>query len=65
MTRALPIQPMHFSPPVRQDTPVPPAVHRRSLIRPWMVIVAILIAAAVAGMIVAISGPDVAVQRGK
>jgi hypothetical protein len=65
MSRALPIQPMHFSPPARQDTPVPPPAARRWPIRTWMVIVAILVAAAVAGMVVAMSGPDVAVQRGK
>jgi serine/threonine protein kinase len=38
---------------------------RKSLLRPWMLIVAILIAAAVAGVVVAMSGPDVAVQRAK
>lgn len=65
MSRALPIQPMHFSPPARQDTPVPPPVQRRWPIRSWMVIVAIIVAAAVAGMVVAMSGPDVAVHRGK
>jgi serine/threonine protein kinase len=64
-TRALPIQPMHFSPPARQATPVPPSEKKRWPIRSWMVIVAILIAAAVAGMVVAMSGPDVAVHRGK
>ena len=64
-TRALPIQPMHFSPPARQATPVPATEKKRWPIRSWMVIVAILIAAAVAGMVVAMSGPDVAVHRGK
>jgi hypothetical protein len=31
-------------------------------IRPWMVLVAILVAATVAGIIVALSGPDVAMH---
>jgi hypothetical protein len=64
-TRALPIQPMHFSPPARQTTPVPSSEKKRWPIRSWMVILAILVAAAVAGMVVAMSGPDVAVHRGK
>jgi hypothetical protein len=38
---------------------------RKSLLKPWMLLVAILLAAAVAGIVVAMSGPDVAVQRGK
>ncbi|HEX3473844.1 MAG TPA: serine/threonine-protein kinase [Kofleriaceae bacterium] len=38
---------------------------RRSILRPWMVIVAIILAAAVAGVIIALSGPNVAVLRGK
>jgi serine/threonine protein kinase len=38
---------------------------KRSFLQPWMVIVAILIAAAVAGVVVAMSGPDVAVQHSK
>ena len=37
----------------------------RSFLQPWVVIVAILVAAALAGVVVAMSGPDVAVQRGK
>jgi eukaryotic-like serine/threonine-protein kinase len=36
-----------------------------AFVKPWMVIVAIILAAAVAGLIVAMSGPDVAVQRAK
>jgi serine/threonine protein kinase len=64
-SRALPVQPMHFSPADRPQTPDPEPARRRWLIRSWMVIVAIVIAAAVAGMIVAMSGPDVSVQRGK
>jgi serine/threonine protein kinase len=43
----------------------PPQIRRRSFLRPWMVIVAILLAAAVAGMVIAMSGPDVAAQHGK
>jgi eukaryotic-like serine/threonine-protein kinase len=38
---------------------------KRSILRPWMVIVAIILAAAVAGVIIALSGPNVAVMRGK
>ena len=38
---------------------------KRSPIRPWMVIVAILVAAGVAGVIVAMSGPDVPIKQGK
>jgi len=37
----------------------------RSPIRPWMVIALILVAASVAAVIVAMSGPDVAVTQGK
>ena len=40
-------------------------VKKRSFFRPWMVIVAIVLAAAVAGVVVAMSGPHVAVQHGK
>ncbi len=41
------------------------AARRKSKLRPWMVILAILLLAGVAAMIVAMSGPDVAVQQGK
>ena len=51
----------HLSAPVRY----PPQIRRRSFVRTWMVIVAILLAAAVAGVVIAMSGPDVAVQHGK
>jgi serine/threonine protein kinase len=51
----------HFQAPARGGT----QGRRRSFIRSWMVIVAILVAAAVAGVVVAMSGPDVPVQRGK
>jgi hypothetical protein len=66
-SRALPIQPLHFSPTHRPQTPAPDPDPPRARwsIRSWMVIVAILIAAAMAGVIVAMSGPDVSVQRGK
>ena len=40
-------------------------VKKRSFFRPWMVIVAIVLAAAAAGVVVAMSGPHVAVQHGK
>jgi len=38
---------------------------KKSRLRTWLVIVAILLAAAVAGVVVAMSGPDVAVHHGK
>ncbi|HEX7842472.1 MAG TPA: protein kinase [Kofleriaceae bacterium] len=65
---ALPMQPVprprqvpQFQAPSRGGS----QVKRRSFLRPWMVIVAILLAAAVAGVVIAISGPNVAVQHGK
>ncbi len=51
----------HFQAPARVGS----QAKKRSFLQPWMVIVAILLAAAVAGVIVAMSGPDVAVQHGK
>jgi hypothetical protein len=51
----------HFQAPSRGSS----HARKRSVLRPWMVIVAIILAAAVAGVIVALSGPNVAVQRGK
>jgi hypothetical protein len=65
MPRQLPgppqaVQVPHFQAPVRRG---PPA--KKKFLRPWMVIVAIVLAAAVAGVVVAMSGPDVAVQHGK
>jgi hypothetical protein len=51
----------HFQAPGRGSS----HARKRSLLQPWMVIVAIILAAAVAGVIVAMSGPNVAVQRGK
>ena len=38
---------------------------RRGFFRPWMVVILILIAAGVAGVLVAMSGPNVPVQQGK
>ncbi len=43
----------------------PVRARKRSILQPWMVIVAIILAAAVAGVIIALSGPNVAVLRGK
>jgi len=71
---ALPTRPRPLPPATAR--PAPPAPHiraprrpaparRRSFLRPWMVIVAIILAAAVAGVIVAMSGPNVTVQHGK
>jgi hypothetical protein len=51
----------HFQAPVRHGS----QARKRSFIKPWMVIVAIVLAAAVAGVVVAMSGPDVSVQHGK
>jgi eukaryotic-like serine/threonine-protein kinase len=50
----------HFQAPGRRRA----HARKRSLLRPWMVIVAIILAAAVAGVIVA-TGPSVAVQHSK
>jgi serine/threonine protein kinase len=55
-----PAQVPDVQPPVR---PRSRARRRKSVLRPWMVIVAIVLAAAVAGVVVAMSGPDVAVQH--
>ncbi len=55
-----------FAPPrtARRASSAAMGRRSRSKIRPWMVIVAILVAAGVAAMIVAMSGPDIAVQQG-
>jgi serine/threonine protein kinase len=59
---ARPARPVpHFQAPGRGRV----RTRKRSLLQPWMVIVAIILAAAVAGVIIALSGPNVAVQRGK
>jgi hypothetical protein len=59
---ARPARPVpHFQAPGRG----PVRARRRSVVQPWMVIVAIILAAAVAGVIIALSGPNVAVLRGK
>jgi serine/threonine protein kinase len=69
-----PIAPGAPPPPARQGRSVPhfqapgrgrARARKRSMLRPWMVIVAIILAAAVAGLIIALSGPNVAVLRGK
>ncbi|HET7500470.1 MAG TPA: serine/threonine-protein kinase [Kofleriaceae bacterium] len=52
----------HFRAPARRSS----APRKRSFVRPWMVIVAIILAAAVAAVVVAMSGPDVStVQHAK
>jgi eukaryotic-like serine/threonine-protein kinase len=51
----------HLPAPVRY----PPQIRRQAFLRPWMVLVAILLAAAVAGVVIAMSGPDVPAQHGK
>jgi serine/threonine protein kinase len=61
--RALPGAPQpgavpHFPAPVRRGS----HARARLFIRPWMVVVAIIVAATVAGIIVALSGPDVAMH---
>jgi serine/threonine protein kinase len=59
---ARPARPMpHFQAPGRGRV----RARKRSILRPWMVIAAIILAAAVAGVIIALSGPNVAVMRGK
>ncbi|HEX3762503.1 MAG TPA: protein kinase [Kofleriaceae bacterium] len=57
---ARPAQPMPQRAPGR-----PGRARKRSFLQPWMVIVAIILAAAVAGVIVAMSGPNVTVQHSK
>jgi serine/threonine protein kinase len=59
---ARPARPVpHFQAPGRGRV----RARKRSILRPWMVIAAIILAAAVAGVIIALSGPNVAVMRGK
>ena len=57
-----PAQVQHFPAPARGTTRN--KGKKRSALRTWLVVVAILLAAAVAGVVVAMSGPDVAVQGG-
>jgi serine/threonine protein kinase len=65
--RPLPAPPVHpqvqqFQAPVRRGS----QSRKRSVVRPWMVIVAIVLAAAVAGVVVGMSGPNVSsVQHAK
>ena len=54
--------PVAAAPRRRPRASHPPAPGRRGGLRPWMVIAAILVLAGVAGVIVAMSGPAVAVQ---
>jgi eukaryotic-like serine/threonine-protein kinase len=51
----------HIQAPARRGS----QVKKRSFFRPWMVIVAIVLAAATAGVVVAMSGPHVTVQHGQ
>jgi hypothetical protein len=44
------------------QTPWPSKAPKKSALRPWMVIVLILVAGGIAAGIVAMSGPDVAVE---
>jgi len=76
-----PIDPRDLLPTAPRQLPRPPPAHqvphfqaprshrgtakKKSFIQSWMVIVAILVAAAVAGVVVAMSGPDVSVQHSK
>jgi serine/threonine protein kinase len=66
----IPTQPL----PVPRSRQVPPfpvpgrrrsQARKRSFLRPWMVIVAIILAAAVAGVVIAMSGPSVSMRDGK
>jgi hypothetical protein len=56
-----PAQVPHFQAPIRQGS----QAKRKSFIQTWTVVLAIVLTAAVAGVIVAMSGPDVTVQHGK
>ena len=67
-------RPLPRSPPAPRARPAPRAqppsrrrsqARKRSFLRPWMVIVAMVLAAAVAGVVIAMSGPNVSVQQGK
>jgi hypothetical protein len=49
--------------PSTQPVPATPPRKKNSLIKPWVVIVAILVAAGVAALVVALSGPDVTTQH--
>jgi len=64
-----PMQVARFPTPLPVPPPAPRGTQARakkkSAVRPWLLIVAILLAAAVAGVVVGMSGPDVAVQHGK
>jgi serine/threonine protein kinase len=71
-----PARPMPGPPPPQGRLPARPQApsrsrrassgpRKKSKVRPWMVIAAILILAGIATIIVAMSGPDVAAQQGK
>jgi serine/threonine protein kinase len=57
-----PMQVQHFQAPASRG---PPGQPNPLFLRPWMVIVAVALVAAVAGVVVAMSGPDVGVQHVK
>lgn len=66
MPRQLPAYPQagqvpHFQAPADRRSPT----KHTGVIRPWMVILAIVLAAAVAGVVIAMSGPDVAMEHAK
>jgi len=61
MVPMMPSPPQAFQETTRRES----QVKRRSFLQPWMVIVAIILAGAAVGLIIAMSGPDVAVQHGK
>jgi serine/threonine protein kinase len=58
-------RPGQAAPYVQASSQTESQARKRSFLRPWMVIVAIILAAAVAAVIVAMSGPDVALRHGK
>jgi eukaryotic-like serine/threonine-protein kinase len=67
--RPLPVQPAPLrrgGPPIPDafapTGPTPGRARKKTYVKPWMVIVAIVVAAAVAGVVVAMSGPDVPEQ---
>jgi len=60
-----PMMPSPAAPPFQVTSRRESQVKRRSFLQPWMVIVAIILAGAAVGLIIAMSGPDVAVQHGK
>jgi len=57
--RAYPPPPQNLRPPERYGTPAP----ARGGLRPWIVIVAILLVAGIVAIVVAMSGPNVAAGK--